>query len=257
MSGDLLIIVDSLALSISAIIFALAAYRAFASRRVLAAPLYRNRALWTGSVALVSVPIALWVIFLENTGSSATYGLVPPFGTPEFYLFVILTAAFTAVAFAWIDSTIRVALELDFLHRDVARWKTARPAAGVALVVGTVVAQFATADWVLLTSILLLAVPATYMAAVLVVGGSHVRDETMRRYMRWMGYMVASVFLELVTQVFSPYLNFPLAIFAYFLYGMSTSLLKTAPLGVATLEISASGAKPSALRDQGPSRGPR
>jgi hypothetical protein len=247
-----LIIADSLALSASIIICALAAYRAFASRRVLATLLYRNRALWTGTVALITIPFEAWAIFLENTGSSVTLGLVPPVGTPEFYLFVILTAAFAAVAFAWIDSTIRVALELDFTHRDVVRWKKFRPVTGVALVVGTVVGQFATTDWELLTTIVLLVAAAAYLTAALAAGGSRVRDETMRRYMRWMGFVVGSIPLQLVTSYINPYLNFPLAIFAYFLYGMSTSLLKTAPLSAAAAEISASGAKSGTLRDQGP-----
>ena len=251
MSDSPLIIVDSIALTISMIICALAAYRAFTSRRVLAAPLYRRRALWTGTVALISVPFDAWVIYLENTGSYATYGLVPPYGTPEFYVFVLLTAAFTAVAFAWIDSTIRVALELDFMHRDAVSWRRLRLVAGGALVLGTAVAQFAVTGWILLTAILLLGIPAAYMTAAVVVSGSRVRDETMRRYMRWMGFIVGSVFLQLVTSYLSQYLNFPLAIFAYFLYGMSTSLLKTAPLRIATGEIPASGASMS-LHDRGP-----
>jgi hypothetical protein len=247
-----LITFDSLALTVSMVICALAAYRALTSRRVLAAPLYRQRALWTGSVAAMTIPFDAWAIYLENTGSSVALGLVPPNGTPEFYLYVILTAAFAGVAFAWIDSTIRVAMELDFVHRDVVSWMKLRPIAGVALVAGVVVAQFEATPLELFTAAVLLAGSAVYFAAALVAGVSRVHDETMRRYMRWMGFVVASIPLYLVTISLNPYLNFPLAIFAYFLYGMTTSLLKTAPLSAATTGVPASGGQPVALQDQGP-----
>jgi hypothetical protein len=257
MQGNPLVIVDSLAFTLSIIVSALAAYKAFTSRRVLAAPLYRNRALWTGTMALIVMLFDAWGIFLENTGSSVTYGLVPPYGSPEFYTFVILTASAVAVAFAWIDSTIRVALELDFLHRDAVGWMRLRLVAGVALVAGIVVGQFATAGWELATSIVLLAVPSAYETAALVVCGSRVRDETMRRYMRWMVFLVGSILLQLGTNTVSPYLNFPLAIAAFFLYGISNSLLKTAPLRVATSEIPGAQGQPGVLTDQGPTQGPR
>ena len=124
--------------------------------------------------------------------------------------------------------------------------------AGGALVLGTAVAQFASTIWSQLAVLLILGVPAAYMAAAVVVSGSRVRDETMRRYMRWMGFIVGSVFLQLATSIISQYLNFPLAIFAYFLYGMSASLLKTAPLRVATEGLSSSLLASGASRDSGP-----
>jgi hypothetical protein len=246
-----LITVDSLAMAISIVICALAAYRAFTSRRVLATPLYRNRALWTGTAALMLILGDVWGIALENTNSSVTFGIVPPPGTLEFYLFVIVTAAFAAVIFAWIDSTVRVALELDFTHRDTLAWKTLRPVAGTGLVIGIIAAQFSTAAWEIIVSAVLLAGPVAYMTAALVVGRSRVRNETMRRYIRWMSFLVASLLLQVGTSAISPYLNFPLTIAAYFLYGISTSLLKTAPLSVAAAAITASVGQPE-VSDQGP-----
>jgi len=239
MPGSLLITVDTLALSVSIVICALAAYLAFTSRRVLTTPLYRGRALWTGTVAVIVSLFDAWGIALENTSSSVSFGIVPPFGTLEFYVFVVLTAAAAAVVFAWIDSTVNVALELDFKHRDALRWKKLRSAAGVAFVVGFVVAQFATSDWELLISIVLLASASAYMTAALVVGGSRVRDLTMRSYIKWMGFLVASLILLFGTNIVSAYLNFPLAISAYFLYRISGSILKTAPLRDAIAETSA------------------
>jgi len=254
---SLLITSDTLALSLSIIICALAVYRAFTSRRVLAAPIYRNRALWTGTVAVIIAAFDGWGIVLENTSSSVAFGIVPPPGTPEFYAFVILTAAAAAVVFAWIDSTIRVALELDFKHRDAVRWKSLRPVAGAALVIGIIVAQFATIGWQVLASAALLATAAAYMAAALVIGDSRVRDMTMKRYIRWMGFLVASLILLFGTNVVSAYLNFPLAISAYFLFRISGSLLKTAPLSAAGAERSPPEGQPGAIQNQGPLQGPR
>lgn len=251
-----LIVADTLALSISAIICALAAVRAFTSRRFLTTPLYRNRALWTGTVALILIVVDALGIFLDNTSSAVTIGIVPTPGTPEFYVFVALTGAFSAVVFAWIDSTIRIALELDFLHRDALRWRSARPVAGIALVLGTIFAQFASTTWVFILSIALLVPAASYLASVLAVGGSRVRVQTMRRYIRWMGFLVASLLLLVVTSSLNGNLNFPLAFAAFFLYGMSTSLLKTAPLRVATSAIPASQNETGPM-DQGPTQGPR
>ena len=256
MSGNPLIIFDSLALTLSIIIAIPAAYRAITSRRVLTTPLYRNRALWTGTVALMLAVIDAFAIIIENTSSSVTFGIVPPPGTSEFYVFVVLTAAFSAVAFAWIDSTIGVALELDFLHRDVLDWKKVRLLAGAAIVTGTVVAQFVTTDWELVIAVVLLAPPAAYMAASLVVGGRRVRDETVRRYIRWMGFLVVALLMQVGTTAISPYLNFPLAIAAFTLYGMSASLLKTAPLRAATIDSSASG-NLAGREGQGPIQAPR
>ncbi len=257
MSSNPLILADSLAFSVSIIISGLAAYRAFTSRRVLSTPIYRNRALWTGTVAVILGLFDGWGIVLENTSSSVTYGIVPPPGTSEFYAFVILSAAASAAVFAWIDSTVRVALELDFMHRDAVRWKSLRLVAGAGLVIGTIIAQFATADWELLISLVLLVPAAAYMTAALVVGGRRVRDETMRRYIKWMGFLVVSLILQLATNVISAYLNFPLAISAYFLYRISNSLLKTAPLRFAGAEILPSGGQAGAIPDQGPMRDPR
>ena len=257
MPDSLLISFDSLALSLSIIICALAVYRAFTSRRVLAAPLYRNRALWTGTVAVIVAAFDGWGIVLENTSSSVAFGIVPPPGTPQFYAFVVLTAASAAVFFAWIDSTIRVALELDFTHRDAARWKRLRPVAGVTFVVGFVIAQFAALSWEVLMSVVLLASASVYMAAALVIGDSRVRDVTMRRYVRLMGFLVASLILLFGTNVISAYLNFPLAISAYFLFRISSSLLKTAPLSAAGAGVPSSQGRAGTFSNQGPLRSPR
>jgi heme A synthase len=70
------------------------------------------------------------------------------------------------------------------------------------------------------------------MAAALVAARSRVRDETIRKYMRWMGVLVLSLLLQVGTNLLNPYLNFPLLISAYCLYGASNSLLRKAPLSL-------------------------
>lgn len=258
MLGSLPIVVDSLALSVSIVIAALASYRALTSRRVLASPLYRSRALWTGSVALITILFDVVAIGLENSSPTGSIsGSLPPSGSWEFGAFVALVAAGALVVFAWIDRTIGVALELDFLHRDAIGWKKLRLIAGAAIIVGAVGAEVSPAGWGSILSIILLAAPAAYMAGALVVGGSRVRDDTMRRYMKWMGLLVASLILQLITTAIPPYLNFPLAIFAYFLYRASTSLLKTAPLRLAKSVTPSPPAPGGTILDQGPRPGAR
>jgi hypothetical protein len=235
--GSLLITADTVAVFISIAIAALASYRAFTSRRVLASPLYRSRALWTGSVALITILFDVLAIVIENSGPPASASGPPP-GSLAFVAFVAVVAAGALVVFAWIDRTIGVALELDFLHRDAIGWKKLRLLAGVALVAGAIGVEVLSVEvsppgWELILAITLLGAPAAYMAGALAVGGSRVKDDTMRRYMKWMGLLVVSLILQLATTEIAN-LNFPLAIFAYFLYRASTSLLKTAPLRLAT-----------------------
>lgn len=234
MSDSLLVNLDTVALAVAIIVSALASYRAFTSRRVLASPLYRSRALWTGSVALVAIGFEALTMVVENTLPFDTLtGAYPIVGSWEFYAIVVMASAGAVVVFAWIDRTIGVALELDFLHRDALAWKRARPVVGVALVAGAFGAQVSTIDWQYLLSMSLLGGMAAYMAANLVIGGSRVRDDTMRRYMKWIGLTVLSLLLFVATTSINPHLNFPLAVFAFCLYRASTSLLKTAPLSIA------------------------
>lgn len=257
MSNSLLVTLDTVALLVSIVISALASYRALTSRRVLASPLYRSRALWTGTVALVAIGFEALTIAVDYTvPSTATSGAYPVVGSWGFYAIAGLAAAGSVVVFAWVDRTIGVAMELDFLHRDALGWKRLRPAAGAALVAGAIGAEVFTIYWQYLASVVLLAALAAYMAAALVISGSRVRDDTMRRYMKWMGFSVISLIFFLATTSVNAYLNFPLAIFAYFLYRISTSLLKTAPLRTVTETFTASG--PSApVRGREQTQAPR
>ena len=241
MSGSLLVTFDTLALVVAIVISSLAAFRAFSSRRVLAGPLYRSRALWTGTVALVAVGFEALTITVDYvTPSSTSSGTYPLAGSWQFYALAIIAGAGSAVVFAWVDRNIGVALELDFLHRDAAGWVKLRLPAGVGLVAGAVGAQIFLVEWQYLASMTVLAILAVYMAAALAISGSRVKDETVKGYLKWMGFSVLSLVLFLVTTSISPYLNFPLAIFAYFLYRLSTSLLKTAPLSAVRETISGS-----------------
>ena len=78
MSSSLLVTLDTLALVVAIAISFLAAFRAFTSRRVLAGPLYRSRALWTGTVALVAVGFEALTITVDYvTPSSTSSGTTP------------------------------------------------------------------------------------------------------------------------------------------------------------------------------------
>lgn len=233
MTGSPIVYVDTAALTLSILIGALASYRAFTSRRVLASPIYRSRALWTGTVAFIAIAFAAVQIAAENTIPYVSFTGAYPAGTSLWgYIARILTLPGSVVVFAWIDRTIGVELEMDFLHRDTLNWSRLRPLAWVLVVVGAVGESTLTGGWEYPVSVAVLAAPVVYSAAVMAAGALRVRDETMRRYLKWMGLMVVSLLFQLVTSSVSFYLNFPLAIFAYFLYRASTSLLKTSPLRI-------------------------
>ncbi|MDA4121000.1 MAG: hypothetical protein OK404_01165 [Thaumarchaeota archaeon] len=233
MSDSLFATVDTLVLSIAILICALASYRAFSSRRALASLVYRRRALWTGTVALISIFFEALQITADYTSYSTVTGVYPQGAALWVFAFLgALTIVGSFVIFAWIDSTIGVALELDFLHRDSLRWKKLRPFAWALVAVGAIGAGISIFQWEFQVFVLMLGAPVAYSVGVLAISGLRVRDTTMRRYFRWMGLIVVALLLQLTTASLNFSINFPLALFAYFLYMASTSLLKISPLNI-------------------------
>jgi hypothetical protein len=190
---------------------------------------YRSRALWTGVVGLIGIIYELIQIIAENRAPPGLPAGSSPF--PSTLLGLIfsgfLTIAGSLVIFSWIDSTIRVSFDLDFLHRDSLHWKRFRRYAWAVVVVGAFGSAASTTWWEYAVSVAALGLPVAYSALVLIASGLRVRYPAMRAHMKWIGLLVAALLLELATSTISFYLNFPLVLFAYFLYRAATSLSTT------------------------------
>ena len=135
MSSNLLLTIDTFVLLGTLVFYAAASYRSFSVRRAMATPLYRTRALWTGVVALIGAFYSVTAIVAENFSSPQSFfqGTQPLW---EFVFFAVLTIVGSLIVFSWIDSTIGVALDLDFLHRDAVGWKRLRKLAWAVVVIG-------------------------------------------------------------------------------------------------------------------------
>lgn len=225
MPSEILPTIDATLLGVAVLICALASYRSFQVRRAIPGPIYRSRALWTGILALVIIPYGILII----TGELWIIGGNPnPFsGTPSpavYASFLVLSMVGSIVFFFWVDSTIGVAYELDFFHKDTLQWRRFRKLTWALIVIGAFVGGIGTTTFEFLLSSLLLGIPISYAAFTLAKSVTRVHDETMKRYMRWVGLLVVAVILELITVTYNVYLNFPVVALAYFLYRAAVSL---------------------------------
>jgi hypothetical protein len=216
------------------LIFLLAAYRSFAVGDALAGTLYRRRALWTGGVALVVGWYALQQAFLEYLLPAPTT-FVPSLYQYLYYFVLVLVGSI--VIFAWIDSTIRVALDLDFLHRDALRWKGLRKYVWALIIVGSVGGGLATSNLQFIIFGILYAILFAYFAGVLIRSGQRVHQTTMKAYSRWLGLILLSLIFEIGTGTAIGFnVNFPLILAAYCMYRAATSLSKSRRMAAASPE---------------------
>jgi hypothetical protein len=205
-----------------------ASYRSFSVRSAMAIPVYRSRALWTGVVAAIAVAFNTIQLIVENVANLSQLAENGPLGPSLWVLLFVgsLTVAGSLVIFSWIDSTTRVALELDFLHRDALQWKRFRRYTWGVVVVGAVGAAGSTTGWEYAVSVSVLGLGVAYAVSVLIMSGLRVKYVPMKAYMKSMGLAVVALIVELAASVtFFTYL--PLAFFAYFLYRAATSLSTT------------------------------
>jgi hypothetical protein len=225
MPSEILPTIDATLLGVGILILALASYHSFQVRRAIPNPIYRSRAFWTGMVALIIIPYAILII----TGELGIIGGNPnPFsGSPSLAVyasFLVLSVVASIVLFFWLDRTIGVAYELDFFHRDALHWRRFKKLTWAIIVIGALVGGAGTTTFEYLLSSLLLGIAFTYAAVTLAKSVTRVYDETMKRYMRWVGLLVAAVVLEIITVTINPFLNFPVVALAYFLYRAAVSL---------------------------------
>ena len=233
MPSDLFFQADGLVVLVSVAIALTASYRSLLARRILRRPVYRSHALWTTLIGLALGVLLVPPAYYEFTGA-VLFGLPPITSVPYSSTSMLAVVYFATIAlplvvlWAWIDKSIEVALDMDFLHRDTLSWKAgARFVAWALILAGSVLGVFISgtslAGFVYYGSF---AAIIGYAAVVLFLNARKVQDTAMKNYVRWVGVMAVSLVIVTFTW---PYLS-PVIVFAYALYRASGSFTKTTPL---------------------------
>ncbi len=183
MSIDVSSIIDVL-LFISRIIIAgillLATYRALKIGRALVSSVYRSRAYWLA---------ALTVIFIISAFNAyVTYPNTPLgyFLSRNDYNFPFLVGL--AVVFAFVDSVILVAIEMDFFHRNTLHWKQLRMPTYAVFLVSIFILSIPNSLLFNALSLFLPVISAGYAIAVLIVASRRTPDKTLKKHTRLLGY---------------------------------------------------------------------
>jgi hypothetical protein len=240
MLSDIFNLVGELALLVSLGIFFFATYRAVQIGRVLMRGVYRSRAFWSAGTMTVII-ISTLVGYLPS--AIAVSGFLDVLGLIVFFTFV--------------DSSVRVAQDMDFFHRSTLSWQRLRKpfyillfaSAAIALWAGylaspdTLLAMVGGAQFYLVIGPLYV-----YSAAALFLGARKTPDRTMRRFVKTLGLALACVAIYLTIWIpFTPfsvtvqdlgamisYFFVPAA--AYFLY---LAVMSLSPVGRVEEEVDA------------------
>lgn len=200
----------------------IAAYYSFALSRALVNRQYRNTAIWIGTIAIALVATVYPLLFFA----------LSDFAPSSFFQLVILYAVSTAdlvILYAWLDSTIRIAIGQDFFHRDTFSWSRLRNIFWAVLIL---------LDLLVWTGLLL---PNNYpffvarglafagffgvVGLVLYVSGLRTSDRTIRTYLTWLGLIMFWALVIAVLGTLAPF-AFPSAwvVMAYLLLRAARSL---------------------------------
>lgn len=179
------------------LIFAYAAYWAFAIRRSLAVRLYRNQALGVGLIALG--PVVFSVELLVFGGAATT--LLDT-------IYVATGFGLTLLTFYWIDASVLAARRSDPLLRDTFHWTRLRfllwtliIVGVVASVIGVVLTGFSSIDFFYTFSggpaLWLLPTLATAISGIVVVPtiALRSRDAVFRTHLRWFALFEGAVLI--------------------------------------------------------------
>jgi hypothetical protein len=186
---------------------------------------YRSRALWIGALSFF-----FFLAEVLEIGSDLGYApfYFPPYpSTTIFILYTVFSVFAIVVLFRWLDTTIGVAVELDFFHRDPLHWKAIRKPAWALVLIGAFASQLSPSVLYYDLFGFIFGVPFFYAGYVLIVSQKRIYDDALRKYLRWVGLLVVSLIGEFVTSTINPYLNFPLIITAYCFYRAVGALQKT------------------------------
>lgn len=171
-------------------LFAYAGYLGLRARAVLLDRLYKARASWVSSVAVLFVFLISANLVIGTLASDNWY--------LNLLLFLVEYAA-AIVTFAWVDATIRVAKRSDPLQRDTLHWRTLRKilwvvvvlsiAGGLASVVFLRTNFFSSPGGP--EGALLYGPFGNFFAIIaLVLSGRRSKDVALRRHMKWFSLFV-------------------------------------------------------------------
>jgi hypothetical protein len=169
----------------------LGALRAVQMSGGLVDAVYRRRARWGAVVASVIAVATLLGDLLSNSA------------VDDFLIFVTFSAAFIAI-FAFADSTVLVAIQSDFFHRNILRWTRVRGPAWVAILACTVIdAALGGFTPFFAVFFVVAATDVGYAAAALIVGARRTQDRTLKMHVRLLGWalvaLLPSVFLSVIS----------------------------------------------------------
>lgn len=118
-SSDSILVAIALASEVVTIGFCTStAYRAFSLSKALPGHIHRNRAEWIGSFSIFLIGVAT-VNFISELGFFGTF--VTNFSAG---VYSYVSAFLVVFLLAWLSSTIDVAAELDFFHRNPMHWSS-------------------------------------------------------------------------------------------------------------------------------------
>ena len=239
MAVSYLDVFTGLAILVASVILVFSFYRAIEFGRVLVAGTYKSRAKWTA-------------VFLASTGFLLvdSNGLVPYLSSVDYANtgFVIIVVALPL----FVNSNIRTAREADFFHRDALHWRTLWIATMIVVLCSVAISGSAilydprvlsgtsTLWWVNLgypVSFFVLIIVSIYGGVSLTVAARRTQDQTMRKFVRMLGFALLGLFFYFTVWIpidyFAPgvgdaisELGFVIA--AYYLYRAVMSL---SPLG--------------------------
>jgi len=213
-------------------------FRALEIRRVLVGGVYRRRA--SGIAALMVIAIIAGLTS-SNTGLTTA----PFFSTPVGSLFTALPLLLFFIAFyAFVDSNVLAAMEIDFFHRNMLHWRHVRApfyglmlfAIGVALALAyftsnNLIYNFFTVVWVVIV-FGCFGLVLGYSAAALVVISKRTPDSTLRRFVRLVGLGLVLFLISSVIWFLDVFVNYLGDVISGFFIIASTYLLYRAVMSL-------------------------
>jgi hypothetical protein len=209
MSFDIGLTILELCFLFAAIAFVFLISRAIIIGRKFVSQVYRWRAFWFAGVALAALTTVLSGLI------SALFGLYPSTSLSFIGIYSLIT--WILVMFVYADRTILVTMEMDFLHRNILRWRPVRPLAYVVMFasvfwsyayIGVTEAPTCSSgpcpivyvpgapSWApvifpgILVPVAFLAFAVTlgYALSCVIIGARRTPDMTMRRHVKWLGF---------------------------------------------------------------------
>lgn len=193
-SFDLMAVATDLILLAGVVALGLGSVRALQMARAFVSDAYRSRARWAA--------LLMFTIVIGNLSGFVTFPNNELGGALSYAPFVVLMV----VLLIFVDRVIRVAMEEDFFHRDILRWRAlgraTYPALLVSLVLGVLasypvlVSQTTAVSAVLFAAyfqtVVVVPVVFGYAGIALVVGERRTADRVMKRHIRLLGYGILS-----------------------------------------------------------------